>query len=108
MKTDTQRTIVQLLDKTYPIKCPTDSVADLQQSASYLNQKMREIQRANQQFTLDRIAITAALNICYELLLAKREKAKGSHSTNDELQALQSIIDDALTEQEELVEAGEI
>lgn len=67
------------MGRKFTIKCPKDKVHDLQNAARYLDSKMQEIQHGDRFITLDRVAITAALNIVYELMLEKQ------HSTCDEV-----------------------
>jgi cell division protein ZapA len=73
---------VKILDRDFKIKCPKDKIAELQNAASYLDDKMREIHHNNKLSTIDRIAITAALNIANELILIKQK----SQTSTDELE----------------------
>lgn len=102
MNTDSQTVIVSLLDKTYPIKCPAAEIAQLQQAAIELDGHMRNIYNANKQLPLDRIAIMAALNIGHELIVERKKHS--SHNQEQHLQQLSSLIEQALTQQEELTE----
>lgn len=102
MNTDSQTVIVSLLDKTYPIKCPAAQIAELQQAAIELDQHMRHIYDGNKQLPLDRVAIMAALNLGHELIV-ERKKNKG-HGQEQQIQQLSKLMEQALTQQEELTE----
>lgn len=62
---------INVLDRKFRIKCPEDKISELQKAASYLDKKMREVSSNNNSNTIDQIAITAALNISYELEQSK-------------------------------------
>lgn len=64
-------TLVNIMGREFKIKCPQDKVAELQKAAKYLNSKMQEVQHGDRSITIDRVAITAALNIAHELILEK-------------------------------------
>ena len=64
--------VVNIMGREFKIKCPKDKTAELQKAAAYLNDKMQEVQRGDKFITIDRIAITAALNIAHELILEKQ------------------------------------
>lgn len=59
---------VNILDKEYLVASPEEEKGELQQSARYLDEKMREIRASGRVFGTERIAVMAALNITHELL----------------------------------------
>ena len=59
---------VSILNKSYQVNCKEDEVAALQRSASYLDQKMREMKKQSSVIGLDHLAIMAALNLTNDLL----------------------------------------
>lgn len=65
--------IISVMDRELKIKCPHDKIAELKQAAAYLDNKMREVHHGNNLITIDRVAITAALNITHELILTKQQ-----------------------------------
>lgn len=89
---DSKTVSVSILDQEYQVNCDASEVAALQQSASYLDQKMREMKENSNVFGLDRLAVMAALNLTNDLL-AQSEKAS-------ELDSKQSKIVDELSETE--------
>jgi cell division protein ZapA len=64
---------IHIMDRELKIKCPKDKTSELQEAATYLDNKMREIHQGNKLITIDRVAITAALNITNELILTKQQ-----------------------------------
>ena len=64
---------VSILNKDYQVSCEESEVTALQQSAQFLDQKMREMKEHSNVFGLDRLAVMAALNLTNELL-AESEK----------------------------------
>ena len=74
-------TVINVMGREFKIKCPKNKTAELQKAASYLNDKMQEVQRGDKSISIDRIAITAALNIAHELILEKQQP----QSPNDDI-----------------------
>ncbi|MGV0035235.1 MAG: cell division protein ZapA [Candidatus Azotimanducaceae bacterium WSBS_2022_MAG_OTU7] len=87
---------VSILDQDYQVSCEKSEVAALQQSAQYLDQKMREMKENSSVFGLDRLAVMAALNLTNDLL-AQSEKAT-------QLTSKQSEITSRLTDQQNEIE----
>ncbi|MEM9243802.1 MAG: cell division protein ZapA [Pseudomonadota bacterium] len=74
---------ITLLGKHYQVKCPPENAELLKSAADYLNGKLDEIHKSTRAMSADRVAMMAALNICYELLA---HKEKTSLNANDDLQ----------------------
>ncbi len=89
-------TTVQLMGKTYQIKCPESEVNALQRAAQYLEEKMRLI-RETGILNLDRVAIITALNVVHQLLTLEQQKNQHAHAINKRLMELQSKVDNALS-----------
>jgi len=89
--------VIQLLDREFSIKCPKDNVAELQNAASYLDNKMREVYHGNKLIPIDRVAITAALNVAHELLSEKQQSQAQIYNSNKRLLDLQNKLCQALT-----------
>ena len=65
---DTQTVSVSILEKEYQVSCKPDEVKALKESASYVDEKMREIKSSGAILGLDRIAVMAALNIANDYI----------------------------------------
>ena len=92
MTNSTDTVTVNILDREFKIKCPEDKVAELKKAASYLNSKMQEVHHGNKLITIDRVAITAALNIAHELILAKQQ-SQSDHDLDNRLNKLRQTLD---------------
>ena len=83
---------VSILDKDYQVNCSESEVNALQQSALFLDGKMREMKRHSNIFGLDRLAVMAALNLTNDLL-NQSEKAKQLDSKQNEVSSILSAQD---------------
>lgn len=92
---DSKTVRVMILDKEYQVSCAANEVAALQESANYLDQKMREIKDNSNVFGLDRLAVMAALNLTNDLL-AQSKKASVLDSQQSDIAALNQKVDSAL------------
>ena len=86
---------IRILDKEYQIACTDDERHSLLDSASYLDQKMKEIKSSGKIVGSDRIAVMAALNITHDLLLCNANSS-GSSNTG-KIKSLQKKVEQALT-----------
>ncbi|XOV86097.1 MAG: cell division protein ZapA [Pseudomonadota bacterium] len=91
-----QTVTVSILDKSYQVNCKVDEVAALRQSASYLDEKMREIKAASGVVGLDRIAVMAALNIANDFLAEARKNEGVIKAQDSEISSLNMKLDTAL------------
>lgn len=95
--TDLQNSIVvKIMGQEYRVKCPPDKIAELQQSAVYIDHKMQEIREGGNILSLDRVAVVAALNVAHEMLVLKKQKSNYIDLLNKRIQDLQSKIESAL------------
>lgn len=67
MNNNQQSVTVSILDKDYQIACPPNEREALHQAAKDLDARMRVIRSSGSVIGLERIAIMAALNLCYDL-----------------------------------------
>ncbi len=90
---------IRILDKEYQVHCPPDEREALIGAARELDQRMREIRRAGNVIGLERIAVMAALNLCYELERARGQAFAGA-AIDSELQRLDSKLSQAILDLE--------
>ena len=95
MKTTGDGINVSILGKEFLVACPPDQRASLMAAASYLDEKMREIQRSGRVIGTERCAIMAALNIANEFLEIQQNQGV-SVETSQQIRNLQSKIDAVL------------
>ncbi len=93
---------VKILDRELRIACPEEERAELLDAVSYLDKKMREIHDTGKIASVERIALMAALNITHELLNMKIGRGVDLADFTRRMSAMQSAIDEALSEQEKL------
>ena len=93
---------VKILDRELRVACPDEEREDLQDAVAYLNRKMVEIRDAGKIANVERIAIMAALNIAHELLSMKVGKGVDLSDLTRRMNYMQSAIDQALAEQDNL------
>jgi len=86
---------IRIMDKDYRVACPQDQQASLQDSASFLNDRLNEIKRKGSIIGTERIAIMAALNLAHELL-GSQEFAGDFEDVDNRMLNLQKKIDIAL------------
>ena len=79
--TDKETVAVNILDKEYLVASPGEARSDLERSARYLDEKMREIRASGRVFGTERIAVMAALNITHELLQSGNSMPESAERT---------------------------
>lgn len=94
---DLQTVTVSILDKDYQVSCGRDEVDALKKSASFLDEKMREIKTGSSVLGLDRIAVMAALNIANDLLTQSQKSDEVIASQASEIRNLSGKLDQALS-----------
>ncbi len=87
---------VSILDKSYQVSCEPHEIDSLQESARYLDTKMREIKDASTVLGLDRVAVMAALNIANDLIVERGTIADAEANKNSSLQQLDGKLSNAL------------
>lgn len=93
---------ITILDRTYQIKCPPEEVAQLQESAKYLDSQMRKMNQTGQPIATERLAIVAALNISRELLVFQKQKNVYIDVMHEQIKSLQHRIQKFLGTKEEV------
>ncbi len=73
-ETESTTVILKIVGKNFKVKCPKSMHSELQDAASYLNDKMLVAQQKDKFSSMDHLAIVAALNISHELLLARKKQ----------------------------------
>ena len=93
---------VTILDREFRVACPEDERAELLETVSYLDKKMREVRDTGKVATLERIAIMAALNITHELLTTRLGTGFDMGEFKRRISSMQATIDATLEDQDEL------
>ena len=93
---------ITILGKEFQVASPEDEHQTLLQAANFLDQRMREIRSSGKVLGLERIAVMAALNISYELLNSPNPSSEEASEVEQRIQLIQTKIDDALKESEQI------
>ncbi|WP_188152293.1 cell division protein ZapA [Teredinibacter waterburyi] len=83
---ESQRVHINILEKDYQIACPPNERDALHRAAEELDERMRVIRSSGNVIGMERIAVMAALNLCYEL-----QQSHGSEGGNLDSAALERI-----------------
>src|SRR5690606_28417535 len=86
---------IRILDKDYQVNCPPEEHNALIRSSQLHDARMREIRKSGHVIGLERIAVMAALNLTYDLLMAET-KASDNDSVNRDISALDDKLSAAL------------
>lgn len=87
---------LSILGKLYKVKCPQDKIAELRESAQYLEGKMRELSSASKVQSMDRLIVITALNVVHELLGQKKQAGTYMDVMSQQIRGLQHKIENAL------------
>lgn len=98
MSRDMEPVSVRIMDKDYLIACPPEERAGLQETARFLDARMREIRDSGKIVGLERIAVMAALNISHEMLQNRSLRDDQAQSMSARIRALQEKIEVALNQ----------
>lgn len=101
MSDEIHKTSVQILDKTYQIKCSEDEVSGLLRSASYLDHKIKQLNNSGRLINIEQTVMIAALNITHELLQEREQKEDLINSLNKRIKTLQTKVKNAVSATEE-------
>jgi len=103
MSTKIISTNVEIMGKPYPVRCPENELAALQNAARLLDQKMCEVRDSGKAINLERIAIITALNMSYELLQSGQQKSSFTDKINQYILSLQEKLDLAIEPEAEML-----
>lgn len=87
---------IQILDRSFPVKCPENEVEQLMKAAHHLNTQMRKVRDSSRTATFDRIAVMVALNLCHELLFTYQRNDGEVNSLDERLRQLQQKVEQAM------------
>ncbi len=96
MTENTINIAIDILGKSYSIRCSDSEAVLLQQAAKHVDKEMRGIKESGKAVNLDKLAIMTALNMAYQWLVLQREKDNSMQSINQRIEELREKLDDAL------------
>jgi len=92
---------INVMGREFRIVCAPEEQKALREAVDYLNRKMQEIRDQGKITGLDRIAIMAALNISHEYLSTRFGNFDVAEIKR-RMTNIETIVDQALSEQDEL------
>jgi cell division protein ZapA len=95
-------TTVEVLGKSFQVKCAPDEIISLQNAAAYLEEKMQAIRATTHLLSIDRIAVIAALNITHQYLILENERAGAAERIDSRLRDLLGKMDNMLMQHAQL------
>jgi len=87
---------INILGEEYMISCEPGEEEALRDSASFLDNRMKEIRAGGKVMSNERIAVMAALNLTHELLQQKNSREDLSISITSRIRSLKEKIENAL------------
>lgn len=66
---------IQIMGREFALKCPNNEIAELKAAAQYLEEQIRLVQGNNKTISIDKAAITAALNIIQQSRANEQQNA---------------------------------
>lgn len=91
---------IQLLDRSFQLKCSPENAVKLQEAGAYLASKMEQLNKANSTLGYERTAIMAAMDICFELINLRVDMTAQEGEINERIKNLQEKIDTAIASTE--------
>lgn len=95
MSTKNNTVNIHILDKEYQVNCPPEEQNALIRSSQLLDARMREIRKSGHVIGLERIAVMAALNLTYDLLMAQ-SRATSNDGLSRDIDSLDKKLSSAL------------
>ncbi len=93
---------IQILGKTYHIRCPRESAEKLQRAANLLDDETLKIRDSNKVVGFDQVLVITALNICHDLLDERDRNKVYETQTAQQIQQMQKRIEEVLTQKEQM------
>lgn len=91
---------IQLIDRNFQLKCSPDNAAKLQEAGAYLASKMEQLHKAGSTLGYERIAIMAAMDICFELINLRADVNARDSEINERITNLHEKISSVIASTE--------
>jgi len=89
---------IEIMGKTYQIKCPETEVDSLKKAARLLEEKMDNLRDHGSTLSTDKIAVIASLNLAHQIFLLEQTNYQATQTIHERLQDLHRKVDAALAE----------
>lgn len=102
MSVPTETIGIQILKNQYNIRCNADEVAALQKAAARVDSLARTCQQSNRALTAERLLLNVCLLLSKQIDDSAEQTAQSDRSMQTQLNRIESTLDDALIEQQEV------
>ncbi len=92
----TVNTTIDILGKTYSIRCLESELELLKKAGDILSRKMAEVQASGKAINLERIAIITALIITRQFLMQEQQKDSLLEKVNQHITRIQDKLDQTI------------
>lgn len=89
---------VDILGKSYQIKCPENEVESLKKAAQSLNDKMQNLQSSGSIINFDRVAVLAGLNLMHQIMHLEQQSHLVIQGVEQKLQEIHGKVEAALAQ----------
>ena len=93
---ENEKITIKIMEKEFSIHCPKNKTEELQEIASYLDQRMHHINQNKQPLNLERLAVITALNLSHELFRYRQAHEIHKRSVKERLNRLKNKIEKIL------------
>jgi len=102
MSAEPRGLLITLMGRQYRVACAQEEQEGLLKAVEYLNRKMQEVRDNGKVIGQERVAIMAALNIAHEFLTTRVGGGFDMAEIKRRIGDLETVLDQALSEQNEL------
>jgi cell division protein ZapA len=93
---------IDILGKSYQIKCPEQEVESLKKAALMLEEKMQVTRESAHLLSHDRMAVITSLNLAHQILLLEQQTQQYMQSVQERLLDLQGKVESALAQNSQM------
>ena len=101
--TETRPVKLRILDKEVQLACKVGEEDELSKAAAYIDRAMSDLKDRNSTSSIEKIAITVAINTAAELMKARSSKSGEHPEISERLAAMNAKLEDLLEEEPETV-----
>lgn len=95
---DTRQVKLRIMDKEVQLSCKVGDEDELSKAAAYIDRAMSELKGRNSTSSIEKIAITVAINTAAELMKSRSSKSGEHPELTERLAAMNSKLEDLLEE----------
>jgi cell division protein ZapA len=93
---------IRILEKEYLIACQPEERQDLQQAATLLNARLKEMREGSKTITSDRLMMMAALNMANDLAKLQAREQRAATEFGSRVRQMRERVERALVQGQQL------